>query len=137
MLTTSLTTGTGRYDGQRPDKNRKLFQSRVRRFVPTQRFLRSELERVYTKFKDIDDELQRQGDDRLFLKEMDSAHQRALRLVDAGLLSDPANFDMYFYTRTVNGCPEYTTCRGTSQLENYWRTQERQATCNASLGNIN
>jgi hypothetical protein len=86
------------------------------------------LERVYTKFKDIDDELQRQGDDRLFLKEMDSAHQRALRLVDAGLLSDPANFDMYFYTRTVNGCPEYITCRGTSQLENYWRIQERQAT---------
>ena len=67
---------------------------------------------------------------------MDSAHQRALRLVDAGLLSDPANFDMYFYTRTVNGCPEYITCRGTSQLENYWRIQERQATCKPSLGNI-
>lgn len=98
-----------------------------------------------------DDDGEDSGDDdiakgprKYFLRGMRKAHSRVRELIIGGRVGDPPNYDMYFYKGAVvivvgcwlsavyslcldregdvNGLPTYLTCRGTSQLESYWRS---------------
>jgi hypothetical protein len=45
-----------------------------------------------------------------------------------GLLGDPANVQLYYTKKSGSKIPKYYTCRGSSQLENFWKQLERIVT---------
>lgn len=57
---------------------------------------------------------------------IDATHATVSVLLAENRLSDPDDFDMYFYVGDdKHGLPRYLTHRGTTQLENFWKIQER------------
>ena len=117
----------------------KLFSKNVRRFIPDSAVMLDELESLFARFKHIDEGLRDDDEPVLFLKNMGAVHERALKLLRNGHVSDPEKYNMYYEVPSENptdACPHYITARGSSQLENFWRIQERiftSASCGAEV----
>ena len=92
------------------------FKKRVRRLIRNPDELARNVRHVFTKYARF------KG---LYLKDMQKTLDRTIALIRGNFVADPPNFNMYFHVNDVNGVPTYITCRGTSQLENFHRIQER------------